>query len=954
MPEYANSPAGCSFPIPAPASDAGRAFAGPSRAAIPRGRARSFPFSALRAALLAAIAALAFCAFAPSARAGITIGQGPEIGRDHDYPVNIFYEEFQDWKATDLRALDPASGADSIYKFNDGFDDSRDLVAFYSRIENGNLFMRADFYDLAMGAENGNLDLYVAIDCAAGGQSYMPDFTNVSVDPSHNWELCLALYRGGSASGSDYKLYKSDWSLASQGILGSYWNSQLDAVEFGIPLQALYDAGWNQGTNPVLYFTVMTTAERETQANKSKATDTFFDADRGWADGVINGAIASNSTAGKAKWATIAHGNQSINKNSDTRIHIFDPTNSFKTGFIRTLDTHEIFNVPINLHLSGSLIIACRWAVANPQGDPATAETPLSDGPAFLQRVGQFVDSDQTKTPGALVGGVLAEHIMPYYEGPVNELSLNLFDEVIQREWGLTAKDIEVMHVPERVIRSQPTNISPLDGLTFQNIKNTEYKATYLDEITHYHWWFDSSNTTWTGYPRGSGAADVSVNEHKIHKINGVYCFLINDREDQAKFGNQDGGAILDTRYTLLEKARHADQAQLTLVFDDWEALAGKSFDPVQGVSNANNNERQYQNTVRWLANHPWIEIVTMQEILHRATLGPGSPNPHPQYDAAWAVDHGIQNNLSTQTYEWLKHATELSYHNWYYNENAGYAGNEQNFFNLVPVLSGAQGDYFTRNRRGEIGSRPTSDAQANQIDAAAGAIFLPNGKKHGDLNTPGTLMRDAWDAIASAPVNDARRAGQYVYCNMIYETAWHEEDQNDYYNSAYQNPFPSGDSSWDGVNTWALKLQNHVRKAWVFAKAAQWAEDVSQGEVSSAQVIQSADLDDDGENEFVVSNNRIWCAFEPFGGRCIQAFAYDAQKGQPISVLGVLPANPPAPGEEEYTGTSTTRCSAFKEMNWVGSRALCDQKYSAEISGRGARFSIPSKQYSYHEKVFD
>ena len=60
-----------------------------------------------------------------------------------------------------------------MYLHGDGLDDSRDLAAFYEREESGHVFMRADFDDLALGAENSGLDLYVAIDCASGGQPWL-------------------------------------------------------------------------------------------------------------------------------------------------------------------------------------------------------------------------------------------------------------------------------------------------------------------------------------------------------------------------------------------------------------------------------------------------------------------------------------------------------------------------------------------------------------------------------------------------------------------------------------------------------------------------------------------------------------------------------------------------------------------------------------------------------------
>src|SRR5437870_4901604 len=103
--------------------------------------------------------------------------------------------------------------------------------------------------------------------------------------------------------------------------------------------------------------------------------------------------------------------------------------------------------------------------------------------------------------------------------------------------------------------------------------------------------------------------------------------------------------------------------------------------------------------------------------------------------DPAWIVDHGTRTDLSLQTYEYLKHSSENSYHYWYYNQDGGFTGNEQSYYDLVPVISGPQGDYHTR------GATPADDGPP-----------LPSGKKLGDLDTPGTLLRDAWLSIQGAP----------------------------------------------------------------------------------------------------------------------------------------------------------------------------------------------------------
>ncbi|MCK4341557.1 MAG: hypothetical protein KAY37_07540 [Phycisphaerae bacterium] len=858
-----------------------------------------------------------------SARAAITIGAGPWLGTDSS--GHSYNEEFQDWSHTDCRALDGAGAfVGGRYNFNDGFDDSRDLIAFYSREEGNNYYFRVDLYDLALEAEYGNVDIYVAIDCAYGGQTWMPDWTDVQVD--HPWEVCISLY-----DGVNYCVYSQDWTTIDSDesptglFLGSYYHSEIDAVEFGITRQTLLDHGWNGSS--VVYFTVMTVKDGSNGGpgeiwDHSDATDTFYDDGRGYDDGVINGAIASDALAGRAKYASIAHGNQSINQAEDLRVHLYDPPTSYKTGFVRTLETHEIFNVPLNIHMSGSLMVATKWAKAPPGDDSRT------DGPTFLARVADFVDNDQNDgRPGSLIGGVFAEHIMPYFEGDVNATSIELFNDLAFDYFGLTPGDVRVMHTPERVIRSETTGLSPLDGHTFEDLEASPYTATYLDEVTHLHWWFYPGDS-WSGY---NGSGD-EPHQHKLHKINGVYCFEINDREDQAKFGPHDGGMALDTRFTLVDKASQADQAQVTLIFDDWEALAGKSFDPVSGQSVENNNQWQYQQTIRWAANHPWIEIVNLKDVLDRAT-NPGNP----QYDPNWVIDHGYLYNLGIQTYEWLKHASEDSYHYWYYNNNAGYWGNEQNFYSLVPVISGEQGDYHRRFP----GSEPWDDASANAMDAAAGAVFLPSGKTHGDVNTPNTLMYDAWAAVASAPDNGLRRVAEYAFTNLLYETAWHEEDYGEtwhYQGTNYGNPWPVPDPTWDGVNTWSLRLQNHVRSAGLIAAAAQWADDVANGLVGPQTVVLAADLDQDGVDEYVLYNNRVYVCFERRGGRLVHGFAIENTLGDAIQVLGVPLANPSEPGEEERVGTAANRCSTFKDMNL----SYVDAEYSVALGGDYLELTSP------------
>ena len=95
----------------------------------------------------------------PPPPGSITIGRGDPIG-----VVNgkTNYLEFTDWKLDDLIALDDyndgGSQAVDIYRRWDGFDTSRDIVAFYMRdggATDGKFYFRLDFQDLQANAEEG-------------------------------------------------------------------------------------------------------------------------------------------------------------------------------------------------------------------------------------------------------------------------------------------------------------------------------------------------------------------------------------------------------------------------------------------------------------------------------------------------------------------------------------------------------------------------------------------------------------------------------------------------------------------------------------------------------------------------------------------------------------------------------------------------------------------------------
>ncbi|MBP7654896.1 hypothetical protein KA977_15860, partial [Candidatus Dependentiae bacterium] len=643
----------------------------------------------------------------------------------------------------------------------------------------------------------------------------------------------------------------------NNGITSVKFNSSLDAVEFAISKFAMQSMGWSSGSPLKMQcFTVKdgTNDGLGEISGKPDITDAVGVSVNPWDTvvagiGNLAGYVSSTDTTGRAKYSVIIHGNQSLNPLDAISSWIYDDVNvtpnGNPTGYHRTIETHLNYKVPVNIHNSASLATVLQFSSHNDS---------KRDGIRFNSLISSIVNNYDS---GALIGGVYGEHIMPYFEGEVNSKSLEIGTRVLMNIYNLIKKP-RVFWVPERVIK----------GSTFRDIINnyitgqpTGYTAAILDEITHLKSWYGTDNP------------------NKIHTINGVKCFMINDNADQKKFWVQDGGLHLETRKLLLDKAKSSDQEQLVLVFDDWEAYAGKSFG-----SGVNDNPDNYDKTIKWIANHQWIEVVTLEQIL----------------DRNWkTIEHVNNNLLSLQTYEWLKHASDNSYDNWY--NGSSY---EDSFKDAVPVLTGQR-----------YGSK----------------TLISNNKKYGDINTTGTIIRDVWDSIKSSPDNNLKELAYYAYEMLIFETAWHDEDNNDYAKNS-DGTWVYPDISRDNISGWALNLHGQIRQIGIITAAATWAENVKTGAQSSTASAQLLDLDFDGESEYVLKNNKVFAVFENDGGRLVAGFAYDPGIGGIICV-GAPSINSDYEGEEE----GVKRCSSFKDLN---EDKYVNDIYSVQIGTNSLQFT--------------
>jgi len=335
-----------------------------------------------------------------------------------------------DWTQSMCKGVD--WNDDWVHQLNDGYDGSRDIIAAYYVEGTDYVFFRIDFLDLAYGAENGYLNIYIAIDYASGGQEWFPDYTDCKT--SYLWERCIAIY-----DTNNYKVYNPDWSYVSTGLTINY-HSQNDLVEIKVPQSTL---GFSNGaTLNIQYATVKDGAELSNP--DADFTDIYPNDDL--SDGVFNTAVVSTSVCSTAKVVFLHHGNQAIN-------NVTDWVNKYNN----TLNTHEdIWNkgvaAPVELHVSGSLMTAIQWYK-----------------PSFNTRIKNMVASGHAK----LVAGSYVEYIPPFFDYTINNLSMVWAKDLTNYFYGASPN---IAWIPERVWQ----------GSTCLNVFAQNYNGIVLDGNTHH------------------------------------------------------------------------------------------------------------------------------------------------------------------------------------------------------------------------------------------------------------------------------------------------------------------------------------------------------------------------------------------------------------------------------------------------------------------------------------
>jgi hypothetical protein len=522
--------------------------------------------------------------------------------------------------------------------------------------------------------------------------------------------------------------------------------------------------------------------------------------------------FSGNSRAGRAKVALVVHGNQAIQPGSAVQDLINDGDGA---GYNRPLGAHELYRQPLNLHVTPTLASAIQWAHTDPAHTQEWRKTYVADGPLFNAWIAELYRTNVVH----FLGSTFSDHLLPYFTKEFNEDNAALADEFLGRIYGFVPETNTVFWTPERVV----------DSDVLDKILDLGYEYTLVDQMTHlWHWLGRTTSLGEGGY--------------RLNRFNGVKCFVMNDGASGYRFSNTDSGLPEALRKLLNRKARSGTQDQVVTILSNWEDFGDL------GDANA------YDLNLVWMANHPWVEVVALEDVaagrIDKTQDGLGD---------AWYVEDRGSSTRSKVSYDWLFHASETNYDNWY-TGSAYEEGLNTNFFQIRPGVA---------------------------VPKAYSMMYFAG------------MITDTWVQVNAIADTNLGKLARGILHASVFETAFHNQT-----NSTSAARFSTGgyvypDTAYEFVADFARFAQSQSRMAAILERVDDWA--AAAPAITNAQTA-SEDVDLDGEDEYLLFNDRLFGLFERTGGRLVGVWVRDILYDGVYQAAGNLWSYPGAATELEGT----------------------------------------------------
>ncbi len=284
-------------------------------------------------------------------------------------------------------------------------------------------------------------------------------------------------------------------------------------------------------------------------------------------------------------------------------------------GFRRILEIHEMYRVPLNLHVSGTLLESLKW-----------------HRPSFLERLEDLSKWNLIE----FVGSTYGQNMMQYFSKEHNRHQLEECLRVYERLVRLDPKTVKVFWPPERLWNTSIMAPQIKDS----GLQNGGYDYAIVDDRLL----LPTAGNQRRIYDAQKGWDPNNFLIHEIKGGCGIYAVPISNNLRQ-NIPPRDESCFdrikLQLRW-LLDMNQEYDNGMIAVYADDMEKAAGVGGWDAEGP-------QQYEALLKWIAGQRWIKPIRI---------------------SSWARSHrsGRPVRIETGTYQEL--ATQFGagedYDNWY------------------------------------------------------------------------------------------------------------------------------------------------------------------------------------------------------------------------------------------------------------------------------------------------
>ncbi len=282
--------------------------------------------------------------------------------------------------------------------------------------------------------------------------------------------------------------------------------------------------------------------------------------------------------------AFIHHANQFLitdGYNDKTGISSVVGTPESDTGLLRVLETHLRYRVPLNLHISGTLLESLAW-----------------HSPGFFSQLEHLIQDDLLELVGSSYGQNMMRFFSPEHNHRQLREQLLLYENFL--EW--KADRVKTFWVPERLWDTDA--LAPV--LAEGGLQNGGYRYVIVDDRLLYP--SNGNPSPRRVYDKTQTWDPENFLMYRIRDGQGLCALPISNnlRQNIPPRSPQNFDRVTKQLQWLFDLNPDFDNGLIAIYGDDMEKAAGVGWDK--------NGPSQYEGLLKWISKSPWLRPVTLRQ----------------------------------------------------------------------------------------------------------------------------------------------------------------------------------------------------------------------------------------------------------------------------------------------------------------------------------------------------